>query len=282
MVVYLDVLFITNLISNYIIIALSSAFGSIFVKKYRIFLGALVGAIYAVFTFFNTFSFLNFALIKILFCVVITLISFGKKNLIKNSILILIVSFIFAGAIMGIFYLSTSQDYMMINGVPYLDISFNILLSVFILTFVSLGILHKGLYKNKTELTRNILIKIGERQLKISAFCDTGNQLCDNITGKPIIIVEADELAKVLPQSLMFLTKEDCLDYITYLNGSFNNNLKIRFVPFTSIGNKSSSMIVFSPDKIYDNENKEINALIGISYEKIKLSGANAIIGGAI
>lgn len=279
MVVYLDILFMLNLIMNYIILIIASSFGSIYAKRSRIFLSAFLGAIYGIIIFFNLLEFMSFWIFKIAICVIMTVISFGTKNILKNTVLVFLVSFVIAGVIIAMFYLSKNPEYMMINGVPYIDISLSLLVCVFILCYVSMSVLHRGLYKNKLENTKDIHIKIEEKELKVSAFCDSGNNLYDSITGKPIIVVESAEIAKILPCELSFLIKDDAISSLGFLSGLKENNLKIRIINYKSLGNSSAMMIVFSPSEIVDSNGKSIDALVGISHEKIELAGAKAIMG---
>ncbi|MFI3227330.1 MAG: sigma-E processing peptidase SpoIIGA [Clostridia bacterium] len=279
MVVYLDILFFINLIMNYIILIVTSVFGGIYSSRIRIFISAFFGAVYAVVAFFWDFQ-ANF-LLKILFGIFMVLVAFGKRNLLRVSALFFMVAFMFAGGIIAIFYLSKNPSYMMLNGIPYIEININLLISTFILCYISLCFAHKGLGKNKiiSSNITEIYIKIGDKQAKISTFIDTGNDLHDIITRKPIIIVEADTLRNILPQHMHFILTQKPIDALEFCSG-IENNLKIRLVNYKTIGNKNDFMTIFSPDEILDKNGRKIDALIGISLEKINLAGCFAIMGG--
>lgn len=279
MIVYLDILFFINLTMNYIILIVTSVFGGIYTSRLRIFLGAFLGAVYAISVFLCDFK-ISFVF-KILFGIFMVFVAFGKHNLLRVSALFFMVSFMFAGGMIAIFYLSKNPSYMMLNGTPYIEIKVNLLISTFILCYIALCILHKGLGKNKiiSANTTEIYIKIGDKQVKISAFLDNGNALHDIITGKPIIVVQAEVLHQVLPRNMHFILTQNPIDAIKFA-GLVENNLKIRLISFKSIGNANGFMTIFTPDEILDKNNKKIDALIGISLDKINLAGCNAIIGG--
>lgn len=274
MIVYLDILFFINLIMNYIVLILTSSFGSIHTKRIKIFLGAFFGAIYGVFAFLYPHN----QIIKILVGLFISYISFGYKSFIKNTILFFGVSFCIAGSIMAIFYFTSTQNYMVVNGIYYIDISINILVSAFIICYVLLCVLHKGLGKNKLENSTDIIIKIGENEKKITAYKDTGNTLVDNITGRPVIVVSCESLKDIIPKELRFILNEDPIDIMSF-SGVIKNDLKLRIINYKSIGNKSSMMIILTPTYILDKNKKKIDAVIGISREKICLAGCTAIMG---
>lgn len=271
MIVYLDILFAINFIMNYIVLVVSSSFGGIYVNRLRIILGSLAGTIYAVATFFQNLSFLNFVLIKIIMGVLITYITFGKKKIVKNTVLVMLVSSAMAGIITLISQMKQNTSYMMVAGVPYIDISLDLLISSFLIIYVGLGLMNKGLYKNKTEHIQNISVEIKGKTKKIATFCDTGNKLTDNITGMPIIVIEIEELESILPIDMKFLLNQD---------GVYTNlkNTRVRIINYKSLGKEDGIMTVVKPNKIMIN-NKEVKALIGISYDKIAINGANALMG---
>lgn len=279
MIVYLDVLFFINLIMNYIVLIVTSIFGGIYTSRFRIFISAFSGAIYAVCVFLSTFQ-INFIL-KVLFGILMVLIAFGKDNLLRVTSLFFMVSFMFAGGFMAIFYLSKNPSYMMVSHVPYIDIDIKLLVSTFILCYVALCVLHKGLGKNKviSNNITEIYIKIDDKQAKISTFIDSGNALHDIITGKPIIVVEANILREIIPNKLHFILEQPPIHALEFAS-HIPNKLKIRLVNFKSIGNKNGIITIFTPDLILDKNGKKIDALVGISLEKINLAGCFAIMGG--
>lgn len=277
MVVYLDILFFINLIMNYIILIVTSIFGGIYSPRKKIFFSAFIGAVYALCVFFINLGFI----LKVLVGFLMIFIAFGKKNFFKTCILFFMVSFMFAGAIIAIFYLSKNPSYLLINGIPYIEININLLISAFIFCYLGLCIFHRGLGKNKviSNNITDIYIKIGTKQAKLSTFIDSGNVLFDNITGKPIIVVEATALFEIIPNDLQFILKENPIDSIEFAS-FIENNLKIRLINFTSLGNNRGMMTIFTPDEIFDKKDKKIDALVGISIENINLAGCQAIMGG--
>lgn len=278
MIVYLDILFFINLIMNYIVLILTSSFGCIYTKRYRIFLGACFGALYAVISF--VYGLNNDMIIKIIIGFLIVGVSFGKKDIFKRCVLFFLVSFAVAGAIIAIFYFSKNPTYMLINGVPYIEISINILISTYILCYVGLCLIYKGLGKNKiiSDNIEQITIKIGENKTKISVFKDSGNNLFDNLTGKPVIVVENNSLYQIIPKELRFILEKQPLDAI-YLASNIENTLKLRIINYKAIGTKSAIMTIFTPDEILDKKGNKINGVIGVSFESIKLAGCTAIMG---
>lgn len=279
MVVYLDILFFINLIMNYIILIVTSSFGGVHGSKKRIFASAFLGSTYAVVIFL--FSIPTNIVFKILFGVFMVFVAFGKKNLLRVCFLFFMVSCTFAGAIIGIFYMSKNPSYMLIQGIPYIEIDIKLLVSTFILCYVSLCLIHKNLAKNKliSDNITEIYIKIDQNTVKVSTFVDSGNALFDIFTKKPIIIVESEVLCSIFPKNLQFVLKDNPIKAIE-LASTIENNLSLRIINYNSIGNPHGIMTIFKPTQITDKNGKEIHGLIGIVQEKINLAGCNAIIGG--
>lgn len=270
MIVYLDILFVMNFIMNYIVLVIASSFGGIYTKKMKIIFSAFVGALYAVFTFFSYFDFLNILIVKLIFGTIITVLAFGFKKIIKNTVLVLIISSAIAGIVMSVSLVTHNENYMMISGVPYIDVKLDTLAVVFILSYVGISVIHKGLFKNKTENICDIHIIIGNKSKKIAVFCDTGNVLTYN--GMPVIIVEITELRDIIPDELRCLLRSG-----EYFNNPVSRRVKL--IHYKTISSETGIMLAFKPDKILDKNKKEIHALIGISYEKLSINGASALMG---
>lgn len=279
MVVYLDVLFCVNLIMNYVLLVVTSAIAGVYAKRWRIFLSAVLGSIYALAVFFSPKHLLAGMIMKVLIGWVMVLVAFGLKNAVKICLLFFMVSFAFAGAIMGFFYMFNNQSYMMINGIPYIDISVNILVGAFIVCYVALGVVFKNIGKNKLidQNTEELTLIFDDKQTKVCAFKDTGNSLCDNITGRPVIIVDGWQIKDIIPVELRFILKDDPIEALEF-SKYYENKLKLRLISYNVIGG-SGTMLVFKPDSIKNSNGKNIDALIGISPCGVEIAGCTAIMG---
>lgn len=264
---------------NYIILIITSALSGVYTKRLRVFASAIIGSIYALVVFFMPYQVLTGMLTKVLIGFLMVMVTFGYKYTLKIGLMFFMVSFAFAGAIMCFFYMYKNQNYMMINGIPYIDISVNILVGAFILCYIALSLVYKNLGKNKglSDCITQLDLSFGESQTKVSAFKDTGNYLCDNITGKPVIVVEADALRQVIPKELWFILKDDPINAIEFAK-FYPNNLKIRLITYSVLGG-SGTMLVITPTKVLDKFGKKLDALIGISPKPVEIAGCTAIMG---
>lgn len=279
MIVYMDILFLVNLIMNYILLIITSALSGVYTKRWRVFVSAMIGSVYAVIVFIIPTQVLSGMISKVIMGFLMVAISYGVRYTLKVGLMFFMVSFAFAGAIMCFFYMIKSQSYMMVNGIPYIDISVNILLCAFILCYITLSIVYKNLGKNKA-ISQNITevnLSFGNKQTKVSAFKDTGNSLCDNITGKPVIVVEADALKSVIPKELWFILKDDPINAIEFAK-YYPNDLKLRLITYGVLGG-SGTMLVIKPTKVLLKNGRKLEALIGISPKPVEIAGCTAIMG---
>ena len=120
MTVYLDVVFLENLIINYIIIFATGIISKAKIKYIRILMGSLVGALYSILYYIINLKMYSTVIIKIILSIVMIYISFKSKNfktLAKQVLLFYLVSFVFGGAAIAIIYMVNSQDITIQNGV---------------------------------------------------------------------------------------------------------------------------------------------------------------------
>ena len=112
MTVYLDVVFLENIIINYIILYVTGIISKAKIKQKRILFGAIIGAIYSVIYYLFKLKIYSSVIIKIVLSIIIIYVSFNSKNfkdLAKKTILFYFVSFVFGGASIAIIYMVKLQ-----------------------------------------------------------------------------------------------------------------------------------------------------------------------------
>lgn len=114
------------------------------------------------------------------------------------------------------------------------------------------------------------------KKANIQAILDTGNFLTDPITKVPVLVVEAQKLKDILPNTLLSNLEND--SYATAID-NIEENIKTRcsFIPFSSIGKKNGLLVGFRPDyiRIETPEGEKIlnKVIVGIYQYKISKSG---------
>ena len=292
MTVYLDIVFMENILMNYIIIFATGIVLKVECKKWRIFVASMLGAVYTVVMYLNIIPIYSNFIMKMVLSVVIVYVSFKPKtlkNLIKDMVIFYLVSFVFGGCVFALMYFLQPQMAQMRNGVFVGAYPLKVVLIGGLVAFIILQISFKLIKTklSKKDMIYEIEVFINEKSTKIKALLDTGNLLKDPITGFPVIVIECKSLKTVLPEIILNnidkilggdideLTKDDL----------FNQTIsRFRMIPFSSLGKQNGLLLGIKADSvniILDEKIENVNnAIIGIYDKSFTKNGTyTAIIG---
>lgn len=268
--IYVDVLFLLNMMVDYIVLSSSAIISGRESIRPRMLAAAAAGALYSVIIFFPQLELLNIIIFKLIASVIILLIAFKFINIyafIKIFVIYYVINMIYGGG-MYAFYHFTSMGSKMnaSNGVYYIDLP---LWSVILLTF-----LFYFLIKFFTKITnsrstkqqiRTLNIYFCKTHVTVNALFDTGNTLYDPISLLPVMLVEANALQGKISETLLREVRAGNTDDLVLMH-KLHPDLKLRVVPFKDISGSKSFVYAFKPDKIVDcQKNTEISKmLVGI------------------
>jgi stage II sporulation protein GA (sporulation sigma-E factor processing peptidase) len=281
--VYAEYLLIENIIINFIILYVTKKITRTKTSKLRLTIAALVGSIYTLIAFFPSLRFMGKFLIKFSISILMIILAFNPERLhqfFKQLSAFYMVSFAFAGAIIGIFYILNNnfnltrfsfKNFNELIRFLIIGIGVAILLIRYILKFYQIRV-------NKENYLTNVIICLNNKEAKLIALIDTGNSLKEPISQKPVIIAEYSALECILPELIknMYLDeKEMDLDFMVKVMNEIGDDIKLRLIPFKSIGNENGILIGFKPDsiKIYlDDEIKNLTEDIIVAIYNDKLA----------
>ena len=110
---------------------------------------------------------------------------------------------------------------------------------------------------------------------------DTGNLLKEPITGMPVMVVEQEKMANLIPEIVQNAEKiiEGKIEDI-----SEKHITKLRVIPFCSLGKQNGMLLGIKPDKITikfeEEEKQEEKVMIGLYPKELTKNGAyHALIG---
>jgi len=236
MSIYLDIYIITNAIMNYITLLITKHITHSNSKNFKLIILSIMGALYSILMFFEKTKYFTGYIGKILFSYMIVRIAFKERNIkyrIINLVIFYVVSFVLGGC--GLYIYNT----FCINSNLFVVLFTTIIFSYFTISIVS------WIYDKKTsiaKLTDEIVIYNDNEKVKLDCFYDTGNNLSDPFSKRPVILVNGNKIKKL----------------------ELNN---IRIIPFYSIGG-SGHIKGYIPDKIIIN-NTQVDAVIGIIDDNI-------------
>ncbi len=276
MYIVLEYLLLENFIINFLILYINKILVKIQPKTKRIILGALIASFYSLVILYPRLKILTHPISKVIFSMLIILISYkykGLKLFFKELLGFYLVSFVFAGATLGIYY-STGNMFSILNakvdilnGFPFKYLIIGVLLSVIIVKSIFE-------YYNMRVLRDNYIVDIEieykNNVIKLKALLDTGHSLRDPFSNKSILVVEYELLKEYLPSGvgdLILANSENNFAEIEYLLKDIQNDILLSIVPFKSVG-RNGIIFTFKPDSVTINnmnkESKRFDILIGI------------------
>ena len=287
--VYIDVIFLENLIINYIILYMTAVVSKVKQKYFRILMASSIGAIYSVMYYIINIRWFAIATIKIMLSVVIIYIAFGPKDfkiMIKEIIFFYLISFIFAGASLGIIYMVNYNKINIQNGVIVGNYTLKTILIGIIISFFIILIAFK-IIKKKKSIFCNIKVFLYGNEIDTTAMIDTGNLLKEPITNIPVVVLEHTLLYDIMPKEILNNIEE-------ILGGNFENVsddirnqyiAKLKVIPFSSLGKQNGLLLGVKADKIEINYEEDITiidkVIVGIYDKSLTKRGEyRALIGG--
>jgi stage II sporulation protein GA (sporulation sigma-E factor processing peptidase) len=109
----------------------------------------------------------------------------------------------------------------------------------------------------KEDFNFNIIIKVGGRSCKLKALIDTGNDLCEPLSGLPVLVAEYQSIKSLLPEYLRrsfekygSKVPDQVLHDLSLKQRSDGWLRRLRLIPFASIGNRNGLLLGFRPDML--------------------------------
>ncbi len=214
MTIYIDAIFVENLIMNLAIIFVEAIVLNLTGKKFRKIVAGILGSIF----YILSLIFPVISLIQIVFTIILVKIAFNPyslKLLIKETILFYGINFVFGGVSFAIVNLVNNGKINILNGILLGKFSiYGILLSAIIGSIIVIFLLKK----NKKNILRKAIISLKGIEKEIKVLFDTGNFLKEPYTDKPVIIVEKNILkglvsGKVIDNFNDILKRKSCFTY---------------------------------------------------------------------
>ncbi len=225
MKIYIDLIFFMNLYYDYILLLFLGLILKRNIKRKRIFIASLIGSL-SIITMFININSLLLLLINIVTSFIMVIISFkyiSFKYTLNNLLYLYMLSIILAGFLY------------------YLNIHFSHSNQLLLVIIGPIVLIYEYYCHKKSDYQYNYYYKLeiyfSKQKITCMAYLDSGNNLIDYISGKPIII----------------------------LNKKYLKNIKIRspvYVPYDTL-NAHGLMKCYKPSYIMINKRKIKNYLIG-------------------
>ena len=270
MTLYVDIIFLENIIMNSIILLATAIIMKAQIKIWRILVSSIIGSIYAIIIYVSNIEIYSNVFLKLLLSVVIVYIAFKPPNIksfFKHIVIFYLTSFTFGGVAFALLYFVSPQDILYQDGVFIGTYPIKMILAGGILGFIIITLSFKNI-KGKLshkDMYCNLKLYSGGNEENITAIVDTGNFLRDPITKMPVVVVESEKLVEIFPSSI--------LNNVTNIINGKDVDLgdyssKIRVIPFKSLGKENGLLLGIKIDEIeveyQDIQYKHKDVIVGI------------------
>lgn len=255
MTIYIDIVLIENLCMNYIILFATGFIMKIKLHHIRMIMSALIGGVYAIFSYMKLFPFYSNMIVKIVLSICMVYVAFtpkGIKALSKHLVIFYLVSFVFGGCAFALLYFVKPEDIFMINGVYIGTYPVKIALLGgivgFVITYIAFKVVKNRI--GKKAILYDVEIKVDDKLVKIKAMLDTGNGLKEPITGNPVMIVEREKMSGLLPDDILNNTEKIIGGDWGDNEANINYRARFHIIPFSSIGKQNGMLLGFKVDEV--------------------------------
>ncbi len=225
MIVYLDLVMLLNFLVDFLLILGVNRFTGCPNGIKRAAIGGAIGGIYSGVCMLSGFQFLGSWFWRIVFLIVISVISFGyDKNTVRRCALFVLLNMALGGIAMGIG-----------NG------GFAAVLCAAGLVVALCAFSSRGNVGHKEFVTVEIFWRGQVR--KLTALRDTGNQLSDPITGQQVLIAGAD-----IARELVGLSQQQLSQPVETVAQQPISGL--RLIPYRTVGQLSGMLLALRMDRV--------------------------------
>lgn len=257
-VVYIDILFLLNFCLDFTLLAASGRFLRRVTPLWRIALASLCGGIYGVGIVFPSLSLLYLPPAAILISLILLLLAYSYKSalaFLKLTGAFYVIAFAMAGAVMAG---ATLLNNSVIPGDSFSAMKWITLLTALPVAFI---IARRGYTAarrgwRKEDFCLHIEILAGGRSCRLSALIDTGNDLRDPLSGRPVVVVGYHDVLCLFPQRIRdaYARHSGQPDAVLHDVGTALDSdgwtRRLRLIPFASIGKRYGMMLGFRPDSL--------------------------------
>lgn len=275
-VVYIDMLFLLNLIANYLLLLAAGRMAGAPLCRWRIGLGAVAGALYAALVFLPGLDWLAHWPCKLAAGVLMALIAYGgERELLRITVLFFGASAGLAGAVLGLELLG-NVSLTLEHGVFYSQIDLRLLLLLFVACYFVLSLFFRRVGRHSGgELVRlELLMDGGETAL--TALRDTGHTLTDPVSNRPVVVANWKSLDGLLPS---WADPADPVQSVKRCHDA--GSRQARLIPYRAVGVDCGMLLALRSREVKADGKSLGGLLIALSPTPVDDGGTyQALIGG--
>ncbi len=257
-VVYVDILFLLNAYMTLFQLAAAAKFCRVRIAGWRLLLASMLGGLSGLLFFLGDFPLLCIAA-NLICAAVIILAAFrptGFKAFFKRMLCFCGCGAVFAGAVLLCKTLG-AQGLSYRGGAVYFEISPLLLIGATAGCYLILRIFFKLTESKLPSICHKMSVRVGRRSVTLEAVIDSGNMLCDPISGLPVAVAPQSAVSPLFTgdAARFFCGDGVCSD------GQWRR--RVRMIPCKTVGG-GGLLPGFLPDAVKIG-NRDVKLLIAVS-----------------
>ncbi len=271
MVVYLDRVFLLNLLLDYLLLLAAAQLSGRTLHRLRLLACAAGGGAYAVLTFLPGCGFLRTPLCQLAVGSIIALCAYGGRG--RPALLFLLLSGGLAGFVLALGLWAGSPTGLL-GRVYRGEVSWPLLLGAALGFYVLLRLLlRQGARHGGGELLK-ITISVCGRKQTVTALHDTGNTLRDPVSGRPALVLERNAAEELWPPEVAAvlaspLPPEEKMARLHRQGAAVTFSL----LPFRSVGTPAGLLLAARSDYIEINGRRYPRTPVALSEHPVSDGG---------
>lgn len=284
-VIYLDTLFLLNTIVDYLLLLCSARLAGEELHRLRMAAGAVLGGAYAAAVVLPGMAFLLHPICKIGSAVLMVVVGLGaSRRLLRQSVIFFALACAFGGGVLSIGLLG-GQGLSLGGGLVYsgMDVKIVLLSAAGCYVLFTLALSRVGRHTAAKGELVSVRLQLFDREVHFTALVDTGNTLSDHISGKPVVVADADSLSGLFPQGIIPGAEE--LRAPDRVLGRLNTGRwrgRFRLLPYRAVGVECGLLLAVRVDSLLVEGQDRGTALVAFSPTPVSDGGGYRALVGSI
>ena len=202
MVVYADVLVLTNFYIDYLLLLATEKLCRVRVRFRRRLLGAAVSALFSLAVFLPVAAPVLSLAVKVVAACTTVLVAYGRARVwvfARRMLCFLAVTYGFAGVVLAVQLWLGPEGVLVVHGSVYWDVSPLLLLSATTACYLALWGYRRFFRRSASgEVALCLVVSHGGRKESLCALYDTGNRLFEPLSGDPVLVIDRDFATRLL------------------------------------------------------------------------------------
>lgn len=276
-VIYADVVFLENLLVDYILLIATAKLVGIRARRWRALAGAVLGGAYAVFAALPAEGFLRGWALKLSVGILMALMVFGgSERFFRVCLVFFGVSAAFAGTVMAAALLRGEGA----RGAYLGRVSFTSLMLSFAGFYFLFSVAFRSVARRRVAGTLTpVTVLYNGKKAVIPALIDTGNGLTEPVSGLPVTVCSLDALLELFdePARSILRSVPDPASALERLTQAGVHSFFL--VPYRALGVESGLLLCFRPQGLRRGD-REIAGVVAIEPHGLGAgTGYSAIVG---